>query len=282
MFDLWGIAAIASKWALYVGVLGAAGTVICMAVFGLERVRGYAAGFAILGLLAALLSFMLKGVALTGDASGMTDPDMLGLLWETQNGTALLAQVIGLVLVLAGSALGRFGRIPAVIGGLVAVGSFAMIGHIPDRDNLGLTLILFAHLVGVAFWIGILSPLRAAALDRDNLHAAAHLGDRFGRIASFVVPGLIIAGGVMIYVLLGTPAALIGTAYGQALMMKIILVAALLGLAAINKLRYVPRLERGDVTAGRKLARSIGLEWVAVLAILAVTALLTSSLTLPM
>jgi hypothetical protein len=38
----------------------------------------------------ALSCFSLCGVALTGDMSGMTDPEMLGVLWQTPVDNALI------------------------------------------------------------------------------------------------------------------------------------------------------------------------------------------------
>jgi putative copper resistance protein D len=93
---------------------------------------------------------------------------------------------------------------------------------------------------------------------------------------------MILAGGAMAYALVGSLNAFFGTGYGRMLMVKLAAVAALLGLAALNKLRFVPALERGDTSAGDKLARSIAWEWGAVLLILLATALLTTSLTMPM
>jgi putative copper resistance protein D len=71
------------------------------------------------------------------------------------------------------------------------------------------------------------------------------------------------------------------SAYGQALLTKILLVAGLLGLAARNRFRIVPALRAGDLTAALRLRRSIDLEVMLALAILVVSSLLTSSLTLP-
>lgn len=45
---------------------------------------------ACLGLMGALSCFSLCGVALTGDMSGMTDPEMLGVLWQTPVDNALI------------------------------------------------------------------------------------------------------------------------------------------------------------------------------------------------
>ncbi|WP_299212250.1 hypothetical protein [uncultured Tateyamaria sp.] len=83
MPDIWGLAANAAKLLLYLGVLTSAGTVFAVVVFTVSGVRAFACIFALLGLIGALLGFSLSGAALTGDVSGMTDPEMLGLLWST-------------------------------------------------------------------------------------------------------------------------------------------------------------------------------------------------------
>ncbi len=280
MPELWLLAAIAAKWALYLGVLGAAGTVFCILIFALGRQARLVAGFAVLGLVAAAASFMLKGVALTGDASGLTDPEMLGLLWQTQSGTALMMQGAGLIVLISGLALGRAGLWVSAGGGLLALGSLVSIGHIPDQGGQALQALLALHLIIAAIWIGILSPLRVLSASAALAEAAA-LGHRFGQLAMVAVPLLILAGVVMAYVLLGSLQALLSSSYGQVLVVKLILVAMLLGLAAANKLRFVPGLVRGEVNAARHLSRSITLEWIAFVLILGVTAVLTSAVSLP-
>ena len=100
-------------------------------------------------------------------------------------------------------------------------------------------------------------------------------------MASITVPALIIAGVYMSYTLVGSIAALTQTGYGQALIIKVLLVAILLGLATANKLRFMPRLRAGDATAANHLAKSISIEWLVVLLIFAITAVLTSNLMLP-
>ena len=66
MPDAFGLVAIVTKMALYLGVLTSAGTVMATLLFGLVRTRG------------------------------MTDPEILGLLWNTPVGTALLLRLVGL------------------------------------------------------------------------------------------------------------------------------------------------------------------------------------------
>ena len=109
MPDLFVSAAIVTKFVLYLGVINAAGTVMATLVFRLDRTRGLAAIFAVLGLIATILGFSLRGANLTGDLSGMTDPMMLSLLWATPVGTALALRIVGLNLLLLGLFLGRAG-----------------------------------------------------------------------------------------------------------------------------------------------------------------------------
>jgi putative copper resistance protein D len=75
---------------------------------------------------------------------------------------------------------------------------------------------------------------------------------------------------------------LLTTGYGAALLVKILLVAGLLGLAAWNRFQIVPALQEGDLAAAMRLRRTINHEILVALAILVMSSLLTSSLTLPL
>jgi putative copper resistance protein D len=281
MIDAWAIAAIITKFALYLGVLTAAGTVMTATLFSLKHTAKFTLTFALIGLVAALLSFSLRGANLTGDAAGMINPEMLGLLWSTPVGTALALRLLGLGLLIAGQFFERIGAWVSIAGGLLALWSFNHIGHVSGRENTLLDLALILHLIAIALWIGILSPLGHLALNQDTHPAAADLGHRFGIMASGFVPLLVFVGGYMAYVLVGSFEALFSTGYGQALVLKVFLIACLLALAAANKLRFIPSLRAGDAQAGKHLATSILFEWLIILAVLATTAVLTSNLTLP-
>jgi putative copper resistance protein D len=137
------------------------------------------------------------------------------------------------------------------------------------------------HLAAISIWIGVLSPLRAISLDAERVSDAADLGHRFGTMAAVFVPLLILAGGYMSYELVGSLSALISGGYGQALVLKVMFVAGLLGLAAANKLRFIPAMTTGDRAAAGRLAKSISFEWIVIVAVLLTTAVLTSVLTLP-
>ena len=111
--------------------------------------------------------------------------------------------------------------------------------------------------------------------------SAADVGHQFGLGAAVTVPVLIGVGGYMGYQLVGSFTALIETGYGQALIIKILLFSGLLGLAAANKLWFVPALRLGNPVAASHLSKSIYVEWLFILAVLGVTAVLTTNLTLP-
>ena len=84
------------------------------------------------------------------------------------------------------------------------------------------------------------------------------------------------AGTGMLVLLTGNPLDALATEYGRLLAVKLVLFLLLLGLAAFNKLRLTPALLAGDAGAGIRLRRSIRLEFAAVSAILATTAILTT------
>jgi putative copper resistance protein D len=281
MPDALGLAAIITKFALYLGVMTAAGTVIATLMFRLDRTRGLAVAFAVLGLVATILAFSLRGANLTGGVSGMTDPEMLGLLWTTPVGTALLLRLVGLGLLIAGLFLGRFGIWVSVLGGIIAIWSFDHVGHVSGREIALLDIALTLHLLAVSLWIGVLTPLKRLASSSATYAAVADVGHRFGVVAMITVPALIIAGGYMGYELVGSLEALITTEYGQALIIKVLLVGLLLGLAAANKLRFIPAVRAGNPAAATHLSKSISVEWLVILAVLGTTAVLTTNLTLP-
>ena len=287
MPDFWGLASTAAKFLTYLGVFASTGLILARIAFprhlaGMRSsLNRQAALFAALALLASTLVFALKGAALTGSASGMADREMLELLWETSSGTAFALRGTGLVLLLVGLAVSGIGRWIACAGGFLALWSFSRIGHVHDAGPFWMQAFLLLHLAGIAFWIGILSPLRILTAQPANRAHAASLGRQFGQVAAFVVPALALSGIVLAWQLLGSIAALLGTDYGLALLAKVAVVLLLLGAAAANKLRFVPAMMRGDPVAATRLRQSIAFEWAAVCLILLLTAILTTLLGAP-
>ena len=164
---------------------------------------------------------------------------------------------------------------------LLTTWSFTQIGHLSNVEPTLVKLVLVAHLLGIAFWVGAFIPLFRAAGGVIALPDAADLSHRFGQLALYIVGALFFAGLVMSIILLGNPSQLLTSEYGQTLGIKILLFFALLSLAALNKLRLVPGLKAGQPNAAIKLHRSIILEFVIVSVILVLTAMLTTVTQLP-
>ena len=281
MPDIWELASITVKFALYFSIFTAAGTVFTGLIFKLNDVRKFTAVFASIGLFTTLLSFSLQGAALTGNLSGMIDNDMLTLLWDIPASNAFKYRLVGLVILISGIVMGRYGLILSILGGIIALWSFTRIGHVPNQKMLVLEISLLAHLLAAAFWIGILMPLHRLSLNKETIQQAADLGHNFGVIAAITMPIMILIGVYMSYILLGSFTSLIGSEYGRTLLIKITLVAGLLAIAAANKLRFVPALKRGDRMALIHFNKSIKLEWAIFVLIFAATATLTSIFAIP-
>ncbi len=287
MPDLWGILSVLSKSLLYLGFLTSSGLLMNRLLFsteviGLEkRIRLSAIAFAVLGVLMAVLNFALGGAVLLDDVSGLYDVSILGLLWETAPGDALYLRLIGAAVLVLGVVIGGRASWIGLVGAAIVLFSFTRVGHVAALSTFWVQALLFIHLVVAAFWIGILTPLRKLARDPATLSNAARLGHRFGQIASLAVPTLIIAGLIMTWFLVGSMEALLFTPYGQFLVIKVAVVGALLVLALLNKTRFVPSLQQGNISSGQALARSIQFEWVFIWLILLATGIFTSVLTLP-
>jgi copper transport protein len=127
---------------------------------------------------------------------------------------------------------------------------------------------VFVHGVAAAFWIGALAPL--LALSRNKTGALPVLL-RFSRVAVPVVGALVVCGVGLAIVQLGSFAALIDTRYGIILLVKLVLVALLLGFAALNRYLVTPALV-ADPGHRRPLKAVVFLECVTVLLILGVVA----------
>lgn len=290
--DIWAVSAIATKFALYIGILTASGAVLFRMVFRdiLFREAEWGARillrpsilwFSGLGLVATVLSYGLHAAAEFGRLSGLRESGVLALLWDAPEGVVFVLRISGLTLMIASLLFPRGGRFLALVGVALVLWSFGQIGHATRFDFPWLAVILSVHLAAVAFWIGVLVPLYRLSQERAHLAEAADLAHRFGQIASVVVPVLLLAGVVFAWNLLGSFAMLIGTPYGWVLLLKIAVVGAALGLSILSKLRFVPALQAGDEQAASALRRAIRYEVGAFAVILLITAVMTSLLSVP-
>jgi putative copper resistance protein D len=181
-----------------------------------------------------------------------------------------------LLLMIPGVVADRRPSVLTLLAAMAAATSFAWAGHaqglIPRMPAL---LLVCSHLLGVAFWLGSLAPLLLVAENADPTRVAAAT-TRFGSAAAVVVGLLLAAGLMLLWMLVGELSNLWATAYGRGMMIKIGVVAGLVGFAAWNRWWLTPRLRAHDLGAAQSLRRSIKCELLLGGLILLVTAALTT------
>jgi copper transport protein len=128
---------------------------------------------------------------------------------------------------------------------------------------------LFLHGVGVTYWVGALAPLVAMAWRQSD--SLPRVLMKFSALAVPVVGVLVLTGMVLAVVQLESFGALIKTAYGIILLVKLTLVLLLLALAALNRF-YLTAIVVADYRNTRLLLRSVVFECVLAVGILAVVA----------
>jgi putative copper resistance protein D len=191
-------------------------------------------------------------------------------------GRATGIRLVGLALAALAILLGSRFRALALIGASIASISFAGVGHTHAlRANTAPNLLLSLHLLCAAFWLGALGPLLIAARDGNDSQIAL-LASRFGKLALGVVALLLSAGLSLLWILNGDTAPFWDSDYGRMMAVKLLLVAALLGTAAVNKLYLTPKLLNGHAKAIIQFRRSLQAEMVIGALILLITATFTT------
>jgi|SRR6185437_4502191 len=177
--------------------------------------------------------------------------------------------------------------IVGIAGAVLVAASFTLTGHTStNARRWALAPLLLAHLLIVAFWFGALMPLCLVTL-RESRERSARVIALFSGAAVWLVPVVLVAGVAMAALLLPDVAAL-GRPYGELLIAKVTLFALLMLLAALNKWRFGTALGGGDLRpsgqrgnpqwgqAGRKFRAVVIAEYVLLVAVLAVTAVMTT------
>jgi len=275
-----------ARIALYIGLfVGVGGAFFAASVIAGGARRGVdpdrMAGARIID--AALLLGLLSAAA----SPGLQGADMLGLgaasgmqwhTWRTGAGSpygitlGIAACAMGLALVARPVRRPGAAR-PASLLALIGVGlALAASGHASTAPPQWATrAAVFLHATGVALWVGALLPLAG------TLRAGSLLGPRvltrFSRLVVYPLAALVLTGLTLAVIQLGDFSALPGTDYGRVLVLKLALVTLVLLLAAANRWRLTGAAVRGEPGGAGRLRRSIAVETVMLLAILAVVAL---------
>lgn len=180
----------------------------------------------------------------------------------------------------------------ALTGALLAAGAATAVpglaGHAAQTSPAALSLVLdWTHVTAAAIWLGGLLGvliLGARTPPGERIELLGLVVPRFSNTALVCVV-LVIASGVAASIVhLPTLSSLWGTSYGQAILVKVALLACALVAGGINYARTVPRLaaarERGDralaESGARLLRRNVGTEAVLVTATLLAAMVLSS------
>ena len=191
---------------------------------------------------------------------GATDTTFIVTAWMT-----ILALALGMV---AGRVTPSSAARLAAIALLVMAAGFAASGHASSaapawlaRPTVGL------HAIAVALWLGSFFPLLRLSCP-GGLVTLQH----FSRLAPATVGGVVATGAVLIFLQLDSPADVVATSYGRLLLLKLALVAGLMGLGASNRYRWTRAALAGDAYAQRHLRRNVVIEIVLATLILGVVA----------
>lgn len=170
------------------------------------------------------------------------------------------------------------GRRSLLLGGALALAiSRALMGHPASLEPAVLLMpLMVLHVSCAAFWVGSLWPLHRL-LGTEVPVVAVSAVDRFSRLALAAVGTLAAAGISTALIHLRGPEALLGTWYGQLLIMKFTWFTVLMAIAAYHKLRLTPRLAAGDARAARHMRWGIRVEALIILLVILLSALLAST-----
>jgi copper transport protein len=262
---------------IYIGLFAGAGGAFFLTWFagGARPMRRFIAGASVAGFVAALLSLGLLGAdALDLGLISLAEPKV----WATALSTSYALTVLFASLAVLAALWALYSRTPGgprVASALAMLGAglaLASSGHAATADPQWLMRpAVFVHAMAVAFWIGALAPLAGLFASRDPVARPALR--RFSAIIPYTLAALLAAGIVLAIVQVGHFPALVSTAYGRVLLVKLVLVALLLILAAFNRWRLTKPALAGEARAGRSFIRSVTGEIVLVTAILCTVAL---------
>jgi putative copper export protein/mono/diheme cytochrome c family protein/peroxiredoxin len=235
-------------------------------------------------------------VVLEGRATAALEPaSILRVLTQTQGGTVWLVRGGLLVLLAAFLAVRaevrdrtdwRALRGQVALLGLVALGLIAAAGHAAAVEP-GTAAALAAdvvHLAAAGLWVGglpalaLLLWLAARPAGADARPYAVLAARRFSRTALALVGALAVSGLWSAWLQVASIAGLLGTRHGKLLLLKLVIFAAMLVLASLNR-RVMPALAGEAATIGRpamrRLSRLVAAEAALALLVLAVVAAMT-------
>ncbi|AGP56600.1 copper resistance protein CopC [Streptomyces rapamycinicus] len=270
------------RYAAYGGFAALVGGCVFAGVCRSSRpVRKIAVGGWVTVFTASLLLLLLRGPYTDGEGiGGLLDLGRLGDVLSTKPGAALLSRLLLLgaaavfLAVLFGSYTRRTGEGEADarrrqdlafglgFGGTVMTVGLAATWAMAEHASVGLQRQLampvdVIHLIAVGVWLGGLASLAVTLRAGEPIERAAVR--RFSRLAFGSVVALVVTGLYQSWRQVGSWGALTDTEYGRWLLVKVGLVAVLVGIAAISR-RWTGRLTDVTEAAGAEAEKDLAVE----------------------
>jgi putative copper resistance protein D len=270
------------RFALYVDLLLVFGLAL-FALYSAEtllRLRPMLRGMALIGALLSVAGLVLMTSTMSGEtALAALWPPVQMMVLETDVGLAWAVRMTALIVVVI-----RPGLWLASFAGAIALASLAWSGHgAMDEGALRFWHFLsdILHLLAAGAWLGAMLALVLIArglVDEAHIRSLAFAVRRFEWVGAAIVLTLSITGVVNYLFIIGPrlDEVLLGT-YGMLLAIKVLLFAAMLVLAALNRFHLGPALAQAlrdgqHVVAVNALRRSVVVELAMALLIVALVA----------
>jgi putative copper export protein len=194
-------------------------------------------------------------------------------------------RLAGALALFAATVVGRRpAAVPAAVGALLVLASYAVLGHASRTDPAWLaTPSAVVHVAAVSVWAGGLVAVTLAAMKRRRAVAVPVVVGEFSDLAAVALASTVATGLVLSATTLDRMSDLWDTAYGHRLVVKLAIVAVVVLVGALHRFRTVPRLRRAasDDRASDSAAPFVRLAWVEILgfgAVLSATAWLVTGL----
>jgi putative copper resistance protein D len=200
--------------------------------------------------------------------------------------------------------------IPSLFAATAIALTTSLSGQAGEWGDLTMPVLIdWIHLVAVSVWIGglftfglIFQRFAAPPGTGEEARGLAAIGRPFSMMAAYCVFTLLVAGLFNAWLQVGSLQPLVTTSYGLTLLAKLFLVGLVLALAAVNRYYFLPLLRDPVDARNRLLVKTIGrvggawlvgagrdqvakirhrlrqfmrLEWILIIAALALAALLT-------
>ncbi len=274
--------AVALRFIVYLDLLLLVGLLLCARRIVLSEVPArLIAALAAAGAILSIAQLFTTALSMTGGDVAVLDAEMLRFIAiETPAGVSGVARFFLLTMLAIAAIYAPAAHLLHLLLAFAALAALAWTGHAgASEGSIGAIHRAsdILHLIAAAAWLGTLALLLRALVGSGvataDLIAALR---RFASIGTVIVGTLIVTGIVNLWAIAGLEALpnLATSAYGRTLGVKLALFAAMLGFAALNRWRLVPKLEAEQSALVQGLRASVALEAALAVAVILAVAIL--------